>query len=47
MADAITMYDEEGREDSIEYLGQLGPVGMETAARIRKMEGRRKNESKF
>ena len=39
MAEAITMYEEEGREDSIEYLGQLGPVGMETAARIRKMEG--------
>ena len=39
MAEAITMYEEEGRENSIEYLGQLGPVGMETAARIRKMEG--------
>ena len=39
MAEAITMYEEEGREDSIEYLGQLGPVGRETAARIRKMEG--------
>jgi glutamyl-tRNA synthetase len=39
MAEAITMYDEEGREDSISYLARLGPVGMETVARIRKMEG--------
>ena len=36
MADAITMYEEEGREDSIEYLGQLVPCRNGNRMRIRK-----------
>ena len=48
MADAITMYEEEGREDSIEYLGQLGHLSEWKLRReFEKWKVRRKNESRF
>ena len=37
--EAITMYDEDGRERSLEYLGELGLIGEGMLDRFREMEG--------
>ena len=39
MADAVNLYDAEGRDASLEYLGTLGPKGLEMLDRFREMEG--------
>jgi len=39
MADAITMYEQDGREMSLEYLGELGLIGEGMLDRFREMEG--------
>lgn len=39
MADAITMYEQDGRERSLEYLGELGLIGEGMLDRFLEMEG--------
>ena len=39
MADAITMYEQDGREMSLEYLGELGLIGEGMLDRFQEMEG--------
>ena len=39
MADAVNLYEQDGREASLEYLGTLGSYGVKMLDRFREMEG--------